>query len=455
MLIRRLLITLLMASLLIAGVRGADPAPTAPLSDEDDDRAPVVRGWPDTKLGRMMKELQDFQNAQKTGEDEWARQMRAIIELGPEAVPELITFLDQTPRKDRRMMRSIPYLLRGIGDKRAIPALIRAIPRCFGRGESDFGMAAKDEELGGFMARNNNGLRKRPISAFPSKSYDYGRPIREVSGTLVQWTGVTNGWEEINFVFADDSTPQQLWRKQRAYHRCAERWATWWGEHWKEHVEDPAYAEVRLVPFTAEQVPDVHVNPSAALVESSSVGNLIIEPFQQKKARHAFYDLDTGRSAGLPAEWSGKPIDQLDAAEEPIAAWAADEGFDLMGVERKIEGQPRLLIRTTRIDAWQVPNEFWATPPSTGQQHIDAGRIVEKDLAPYDRGTGKSDPSATGVFFFITPDGTAGRFYLGVEVFDATMKPGGFAGGDTEHMRIGFYRGRRFGARLLAPQGPK
>lgn len=50
-----------------------------------------------------------------------------IADLGNDDVPELIEELDAT--NNQRMIRCLGFLLRASGDRRAVPALMRAIPQ--------------------------------------------------------------------------------------------------------------------------------------------------------------------------------------------------------------------------------------------------------------------------------------------------------------------------------------
>lgn len=114
--------------------------------------------------------------------------MKSLIELGPDAVSALSDALDKTAQDDRLMLRSIPFVLRGIGDKRAVPALIRAIPKCFGADGSDMGYHCEDAELLKFMQQHDSSDNHDPNRG-PERGYHYGRPVNEVFPTLEKWTG--------------------------------------------------------------------------------------------------------------------------------------------------------------------------------------------------------------------------------------------------------------------------
>src|SRR6185503_10909769 len=57
----------------------------------------------------------------------YAGQMRDLVELGDGALPALTSALDKQTRDVP--LRFLAFTLRAIGDARAVPALIRAIPR--------------------------------------------------------------------------------------------------------------------------------------------------------------------------------------------------------------------------------------------------------------------------------------------------------------------------------------
>ncbi|OAI51658.1 hypothetical protein AYO47_06955 [Planctomyces sp. SCGC AG-212-M04] len=412
---------------------------------------PPARVWPDTRVGRLLKELEDLQRANKLGEDPWARKLREIINVGPEAVPELIAALDETPATDRRMLRTLPYLLRGIGDRRAVPALIRAIPRCLGSDGSDMGYHTADPELLAFLSRNDAGFHRRPANAPPDTHYSYGRPIREVCETLEAWTKMNHGWLEINFISIGPSTsPRQRWLQQKLYNQCAERWATWWSQHWSEHVADPAWSRVDLKLDSPAEVPSPFLDLSRPLKHEGGRSNCFAEPFMNRKARDVFLDLDTGRSSGLPPEWKSKSDAELRDGEESLVAWAREQGFDLMGVERVIDGKPRLMIRPIQLDIWEVPSNFWDQQVErTGQQYIDSGRWCGKELIHWNSIAAADEPDAPGIFFYVTTDGTPGLFHLGVPVFKAGSAPDDNS--DLELRTTGERRGRRYGTRALTP----
>src|SRR5689334_5164123 len=85
--------------------------------------------------------------------DTYTAQIKELVEIGKPAVPALTGALDHATRDTP--MRLLPFTLRAIGDPRAVPALIRAIPRTLLPPGSDCGMSVREPELLKFMQAND------------------------------------------------------------------------------------------------------------------------------------------------------------------------------------------------------------------------------------------------------------------------------------------------------------
>ena len=184
----------------------------------------------------MLNRLDELRR--KAGSDEWASVLRDLIQLGPEATPELVSEMDAT--HDELMLRSLAFVMRGIGDKPRISALIRALPKTCVKPGSDMGYIAKDPELLAFMQKHGK-------EEMGGTHYPFGRGINEFRSTLQKLTGVKHGEDEIASVVLR-GTPRQQMLQRGLYQRCAERWAKWWELHWKEYVGDERYARVNAAP---------------------------------------------------------------------------------------------------------------------------------------------------------------------------------------------------------------
>src|SRR5262249_27500956 len=83
----------------------------------------------------------------------YTAQLKELVEIAHRAVPALAAALDRATRDTP--MRLLPFTLRAIGDPRAVPALIRAVPRTLRPPGSDCGMSVRDAELLKFMLAND------------------------------------------------------------------------------------------------------------------------------------------------------------------------------------------------------------------------------------------------------------------------------------------------------------
>jgi hypothetical protein len=353
--------------------------------------------------------------------------------------------LEATPAEDRRMLRTIPFLLRGIGDKRAIPALIRAIPRCYGNDGSDMGYRCEDPELLAFLQLHDNSDRD------DRDGYNYGRPLNEVFRTLQRWTGVKHDWNQLAFVSAHEGTERQEQIGQKLFQENALRWARWWEEHWSEHVDDADYSKVNLPAFESQEPIVIRLDRTKPLKRANGRSGLIAQPVYNAQSERTFCDLDTGRWSGLPQNYRGRSREELSKLLPAIMVWAKANGFDVMGTEVEHQGRSFYALEAIDLEAWEIPMSYWrsreAHPP---QSMIDAGRPVKRLLAYFDAEQNAYDPSQLAVFFYITNEGTPGLLYLGVEVKDTNVIIGTPSTPNEELNPIGFWKGRRFGLAILA-----
>ena len=132
----------------------------------------VVAALPINPLERTARILDEFRKLNHTVDETelWCSLMRELVTIGPQAVPEVCAELDRT--SDDRTLRRLAFALRAIGDARAVPALIRAIPRSLLPSSSDYGLIVADAKLAEFMQKNDLNGRSledsTSISAGPS-----------------------------------------------------------------------------------------------------------------------------------------------------------------------------------------------------------------------------------------------------------------------------------------------
>jgi hypothetical protein len=115
-------------------------------------------------------------------------------------------------------LRLLGFTLLAIGDPRAVPALIRAIPRTLRPAGSDCGFQLSDPELREFMSQHH-------LSGPDQRGYiSLGRPVREIFTALQKISGATCGEEEVfstlSLLLPQGSVGLQAWEIPN------ERWDT-------------------------------------------------------------------------------------------------------------------------------------------------------------------------------------------------------------------------------------
>ena len=107
----------------------------------------------------------------------WCALLRELKSVGDAAVPQVCAELDQTT--EDQALRRLAFALRAIGDARAVPALIRAMPSTLLPGSSDFGLIVHDGALAEFMQEFD--LTEGPQRG---RYFSFGRPESEILGAL-------------------------------------------------------------------------------------------------------------------------------------------------------------------------------------------------------------------------------------------------------------------------------
>jgi hypothetical protein len=338
----------------------------------------------------------------------WATAALKLTQIGKEAVPPLIEELDRTTAD--RPLRSLGFTLRAIGDPRAVPALIRAIPRTLMPPGSDFGLKMDDPELLAFLRKHDLDQDDR------DQGFSFGRAFREITGALHSITGQRFNEDELNFIHLG-GTPKQQWLQRWLFHGLAGRWTIWWKKNWRKFTDDPAYSKISLPPL-----PDAPAVASMSAAQpfptgdkvhaTGSCANVIIGPTQASEYHRTFKDLDTGREI----RWPGELPPPSEARGDEIAAYATQEGYDLRGIEYRPPGSERsyYAIQALGLRAWQVDNSLYEkaesdlranTPPALARA---AGNL----LMDYDPITRTYHPENKATFLFVTREGTTGILQL-------------------------------------------
>ena len=217
----------------------------------------------DSIVNRLLDKFERQSIGNDNYRDPWLRTIKDIVDLGPAAVPELIEELEAT--EDRWMLQLLGFALRAINDRRAVPALIRAIPRTMPSTEPEkrsFTLAewqlyrrppetimlnAIDPDLRTFAQANQleNYIGESGIDIDESKDedrqgrYTFDSPAREICGALTKLTGAHNGEEELLAVEGYRVTsPNQVRARQQLFQRVSNAWSAWW----QQHQNDPVVA---------------------------------------------------------------------------------------------------------------------------------------------------------------------------------------------------------------------
>jgi hypothetical protein len=300
----------------------------------------------------------------------WGRAIHTLARIGKPALPPLIEELDRTT--EHRALGSLAFALRAMGDPRAVPALIRAIPRTLVENSGDFGLVVFDPELLVFLQRHDVDPGARGLQ------FAFGTPYHEITGALHALTGQRFPIEEEMHFIGLQGSPKQRWLKRRLFHELAAQWAVWWKKNWQRFTDDPAYAKISLPPLpeapqVAAAAGDQPFPMGNRVQVANGPANAIVGPPQPQDYYRTFKDLDTDRE--LP--WPKELPDASKVKGDEITAFAAREGLDLRGTEYTPPGSGRssYAIQGLGLRAWQIDNSRYFTI----EDELRAGRPPKLD----------------------------------------------------------------------------
>jgi hypothetical protein len=183
-----------------------------------------------------MNQLED-RGANSPRSAKWGTTLKQLTRLGAAAVPQIIEELDRTD--DERMIASLAFTLRAIGDKRGAPALIRAIPRT-GKFMSDCNWIRDDlvdEQLRAFFRQHKiEGTGDGPGCS--NAQWELCSALGSLTGTecpISRTYGI--------------GTPRQMYLQKNLLHKNAEQWKAWWEDNSGSMVDDEVYTKVNLPPM--------------------------------------------------------------------------------------------------------------------------------------------------------------------------------------------------------------
>lgn len=398
----------------------------------------LVEALPQKSDERTAKLLVELRRSKGDETEAWRTLMRELVTVGRDAVPQLCAELDQTT--ENRMLRRLGFVLRAIGDPRAVPALIRAIPKTLLPGSSDFGLLVADKELTEFMQMHDldDGMGGR--------YFNFGRPEREIFGALHRLTRQNfDDGELFGISLSEDPRRQVLQR--RIFGRQAQRWQEWWEANWQAFTDDAKYQKVNLQ-VADEPLPPARqtLGKSARLIDE--VTDAVLSPASER-GRYATYfsDLDTGREPTWPKHI---PQDETAFDDKQLAAWASENGVDLMCLShRSSDRSETYVLRTFGMKVWEISaRDLRKLDGLMADGTLPEGRPVGELLMHYDADTQRLVPDANALFLYITSEGNMGV----IETTDRVTRTADLTGTFSQPPKgVGFHKGVRFNLKEIIP----
>jgi beta-lactamase regulating signal transducer with metallopeptidase domain/5-hydroxyisourate hydrolase-like protein (transthyretin family) len=398
---------------------------------------------PAERTARILSEFRKFDN-RTFGETElWSMLTRELAVVGPAAVPQICDELDRTTQDF--MLRRLAFALRAIGDPRAVPALIRAIPNSLTRPSSDFGLIVGDQELTAFMQRNSLG-----DGHATGRYFNFGRPVREIFGTL-QTTGQDFDDSELFRIHLSEDPRRQVLQR-RLYRHQALRWQSWWEKHWKDFTQDPAFQKVNL-PLVDEALPAASSTVSRpalshpARLGGGVIGQVLSPASEEGQYVTYFFDLDTGYQPKWPTR-----IPNVEGRfdDKELGKWAAETGVDLMCVTRRSpDGTETFALRAFDMRVWEIgPRTLRNLDRALAAGKLPEGRLVGELLMHYDSASEQLVADANAAFLFVTREGNMGL----IETTDRVTTIANLTGKTTTPPKgVGYTKGVRFNLKEIIP----
>ncbi len=399
----------------------------------------VVEALSKNPSDRTAQILLEFRKLNHTVDETelWCLLMRELVAVGGAAVPELCAELDETT--NNMMLRRLGFALRAIGDARAVPALIRAIPKTLLPSSSDYGLIVGDKELTRLMQMHD--LRKSKGGQY----FDFGRPEREIIGALHELT--KQDFEDVELFGmsrSEDSRRQVLQR--RIFQRQAQRWQVWWEPNWRTFTDDPAYQKVNLH-IADEPLPPASQGLGKTARLSGVIDGAVLSPAIEKGqyAEHC-YDLDTGYRPNWPARI---PKDEASRDAKQLADWAAESGVDLVCVtHRAPDGTETYVLQALGMKVREIDaRDFRNLDKLIAAGTLPDGRPVGELLMHYDAKSQQYVPDANGAFIYTTHEGNMGV----IETTDRVTRTADLTGSPGPSPGVGFHKGVRFNRKEIIP----
>jgi beta-lactamase regulating signal transducer with metallopeptidase domain/protocatechuate 3,4-dioxygenase beta subunit len=380
-----------------------------------DEGLKVLRAHPpatqEQRIDAALKILRAYRITER--EDDWATAIHELVTIGKPAVPRLIEELDRTDSD--KTLRAMGFVLRSIGDPRAVPSLIRAIPRLIQRG-GDYGLTVKDDPaLLTFMWMNDcshveNDKKELRMNGLVLFSYE--RPIREIMSALQKLTGQSLGWRELDSAAMKADGIIQLRRQRTLFLDHARKWVDWWSHNWKPYVSEEADAQLDRTKHSIEQFAErVAYMPQPSLPTEIPTGPFVeLGEGMLYQQFEPYLNLDVGRAIPRPEELlNNSPKDH---PSPELLAWARQKGVDLLRIEIKRPGDSKTYYgyQPVGMKVWKIDNERLQNLEKELQQNktLALPPLWEGPISSVDQQEGDIAEEKAATFLFITREGTCG-----------------------------------------------
>jgi hypothetical protein len=335
-------------------------------------------------------------------DEEWARTIRELATIGKDAVPELVAELDRTDRD--ATLRSLAFTVRAIGDPRAVPALIRAIPKALRPPGSDCGVLISDPELRAFMHANQNHKDDG------AQHVACGRPVNEILSALERITRHreppdVGERDPLRHVFLGE-IPEQQAQQRALFEQRRKRWESWWAGHWQEFVTPEELRSVELPKRDEDLVEMAGVArygimfPTGPQVRLGPVHMLRLTSSAYWDGK-SFLDFDTGRvfsqyEGMKTADW-GQPND----FGSRLTTWYRRNGIDVL-CQGPLDG--------VDLQLWLIDDNRWDTLEAEIRkgEPLQLGREATSYLARFDKTWTDFKYDQIATFLFTTREGGRG-----------------------------------------------
>ena len=391
----------------------------------------VLDPLPKETDARVAEIIEEFRKLNHTVDEceIWCLLMKELVDIGDPAVPALCKEFEATD--EQRMMRRLGFALRAIGDPRAVPTLIRVLPKTLQPPMSDYGLVVENLELASFM-------RKHQIDGYGGGGgihFSFGRPVMEHSSALKKLTG--HKWADDYTSVSKSKDLRALAKQEKLYYNTARDWADWWEANWKSTGVDEQYSKVNLPPLVPRELGDypkgLEITENAEL-EGGVAGQILTPVGDADTSANFFLDLDTGKSL----KWPKEKLPTSDASEQIVkqaSQWAAANGADLLCTTLE-EGTKNYALLGVNMQLWEIDSfDYQSIQKMLAKGELPKGKPMKQPfLLPL--GADEASSKIGSSFLYVTRDEGLGVITITDIVTQAKDIRGMFV-----PKGVGFYRG--------------